>query len=327
MAPLLTALAPFLLLPALLAGLAHPAALPFAGFAAGLLLLTVAAQLVIGIARLPLLCLGGFAAAGACSMPLLTVDLGWPAAAALAATPLLGMALGGLVWLVIRGLAAAVAATLSLALLLGLASLPAVTAAPDLGLAIDGFLALPLLAVGVLLLAARRFAGSPVARLHEAASLARLPADGLGLDLGTFRATALVLAAAVAAAGGGVLVSGPAPVIGVDPSDWVALSLALFAIGRLGGVRLGGALLAALPLALLPKLTVILAPHFIDLTLAAALVAIVLQLVVRADGSPAWQPPSQPFTGSLPQQQPAEHRPAERRPTEQRWTEQRWAGR
>ena len=309
MAPLLTALAPFLLLPALLAALGHPAFLPFAGFSGGLALLTIAALIGIGIARLPLVCLGGFAAMGASLMPVLTVDLGWPTAAALATAPLLGLILGGLVWLAIRGQASIVAAGLLLALLLGLASLPSVTTEPGLelaGLGIDAFLLLPLLASALLLWAAARFAGAAMARLHEAAVLARLPADGLGLDLAAFPATALMLAGATATLGGGILALGPAPLIGNEASDWVALSLALLAIGRLGGVRLGGALLAALPLALLPEFTVVLAPTFIDLTLAAALAALVLQLIIRPDGSPAWQPPSSAFAGSLPQPRSAQ---------------------
>jgi hypothetical protein len=311
MAPLLTALAPFLLLPALLAGFGHPAAAAFAGYAAGLFLLALSALLAIGLARLPLLCLGGFAAAGAGLMPVLTIDLAWPAAAGLAVIPLLGAALGGLVWLLIRGLNAVVAAALLLAVLLGLASLPALTTEPSqaaAGLRLDSTLLLPLLVTTGLLLVARRFAGSVVTRLHEAAVLARLPADGIGLDLGTFRASALVLAASIASLGGGVLALGPQTIVGIDPGDWVALSLALFAIGRLGGARLGAALLAALPLALLPKLTVVLAPHFFDLTLAAALVAIVLQLIVRADGSPAWQPPAPTLAGSRGQPRLGEQR-------------------
>jgi len=314
MAPLLTALAPFLLLPALLAGLGHPAAPAFAGYAAGLFLLAVAALLAIGIARLPVFCLGGFAAAGAGLMPLLTLDLEWPTAAALAVTPLLGAGLGGLVRLSIRGLDAVVAAALLLALLLGLASLPAMTTEPGQtgpALDLDGWLLLPLGVTAALLLAARRFADSVIVRLHEAAVLARLPADGIGLELGTLRAVALVLAASIATLGGGVLALGPATMVGIDPADWVALSLALFAIGRLGGGRLGAALLAALPLALLPKLTVALAPQFVDLTLAAALVAIVLQLLVRADGSPAWQPPAPTLGGSLGQSRLGEQRWAE----------------
>lgn len=304
MAPLLTALAPFPLLPAVLAGLGHPAAPAFAGYATGLFLLTVAALVGIGIARLPVLCLGGFAAAGAALMPLLTLDLEWSTAASLAVTPLLGLVLGGIAWLLIRGLTAVVAAALSLGLLLGLASLPAITTEPGeagAGFALDATLLLPFLVTAVLLFAAGRIAGSLVARMHEAAVLARLPADGLGIDLATFRAAALVVAASLAALGGGILALGPGTVIGVDPGDWVALSLALFAIGRLGGVRLGAALLAALPLALLPKLTLVLAPHFFDPTLAAALVAIVLQLVFRADGTPAWQPPPPFLAGSLAQ--------------------------
>jgi hypothetical protein len=66
---------------------------------------------------------------------------------------------------------------------------------------------------------------------------------------------------------------------------WAALAVALFAIGRLGGARFGGCLLAALPLALLPRLTVTLSPAFGDLTLAMALAALLLQAVVRRDGS------------------------------------------
>ena len=42
----------------------------------------------------------------------------------------------------------------------------------------------------------------------------------------------------------------------------------------------------------MPKLTVALAPSFVDLTLAATLVALVLQLLIRGDGSPSWQPPA-----------------------------------
>lgn len=317
MAPLLTAFAPFLLLPALLAGLGHPAALPFAGFSGGLALLAVAALVGIGIGRLPLVCLGGFAALGASLMPLLTIDLGWPAAAALTAIPLAGLILGGAVWLSVRGLARVVATALLLALLLGLASLPALTT--DLALApagldelgglalealtlevgaFDALALLPVLVLSLLLLAAARFRSSTVARLHEAAVQARLPADGLGLELAAFHAWTIMLAAGIATLAGGILALGATPIIGIAPSDWVALSLSLFAIGRLGGVRLGGTLLAALPLALLPKLTVVLAPQVIDLTLAAALAALVLQLIIRPDGSPAWQPTQAPFAGS-----------------------------
>jgi hypothetical protein len=83
MAPLLTALVPFLLLPALLALLGHADALAFAGFDAGLFFLVMAARVAIGVARLPLLCLGGLAALGAAAMPLFTLDLGWPTAVAL----------------------------------------------------------------------------------------------------------------------------------------------------------------------------------------------------------------------------------------------------
>lgn len=307
MAPLLTAFAPFLLLPALLAGLGHPAALPFAGFSGGLALLAVAALVGIGIGRLPLVCLGGFAALGASLMPLLTIDLGWPAAAALTAIPLAGLILGGAVWLSVRGLARVVATALLLALLLGLASLPALTTDLALapagldelgGLALEALALLPVLVLSLLLLAAARFRSSTVARLHEAAVQARLPADGLGLELAAFHAWTIMLAAGIATLAGGILALGATPIIGIAPSDWVALSLSLFAIGRLGGVRLGGTLLAALPLALLPKLTVVLAPQVIDLTLAAALAALVLQLIIRPDGSPAWQPTQAPFAGS-----------------------------
>ena len=314
MAPVLTALAPFLLLPAALAGLGHPAAPVFALYVLALLLATVAALLAIGIARLPVVCLGGFAAAGAGIVPVLTSGLLWPTAAALAVAPLAGLALGGLAWLLIRSVSGNAAAALLLALLLGLASLPALTIDPGATLAwpaIDQFLLLPALAVLVLLLAARRFARSAAARLHEAAVHARLPVDGLGLEQGAFRATALILAAGTAALAGGILALGPAPIVGSEPGEWVALSLALFAIGRLGGNRLGAALLAALPLALLPKLTVVLAPHFVDLTLAAALAALVLQLIVRADGSAAWQPPGRHLDGSLGQPRLAEQQWAE----------------
>ncbi len=295
MAPLLTALVPFLLLPALLAALGSPAALPFAGFAVAVLLLVPAAQVVIGLARLPILCLGGIAALGASAMPLLIFDLDWRPAIALAASPLLGLVAGGLLWLLVRGLSQALVAALTLPLLLALAVLPAVTADSDRnlpGFALEPMLLLPVGVALVLLLAVRQFLASPAARLHEAAALAALPADGLGLDGRAVALTACLLAGALSAIGGALMALGPAPIITVDAGDWVALSLALAVIGRLGGIRLGAALLASLPLLLMPKLTVALAPSFLDLTLAATLLALVLQLLIRGDGSPSWQSPA-----------------------------------
>jgi ABC-type branched-subunit amino acid transport system permease subunit len=250
---------------------------------------------MVGIARLPYLCLGGIAALGAAAMPLLTIDLGWGPGTAVAVTPVLGLVAGTALWLLVRRLRATTAAVVTLALLLCLAAFPAVTPDPDHplpALATDTGLLVPLGIAALFLLLAWCFAASPAARLHEAAREALLPADGLGLDQAAFRATASLLAAALAAMGGAIMALGPAPVINAGNGDWAALSLALFAIGRLGGGRLGAALLAALPLALLPKLTVTLAPGFPDLTLATALGAILLHLVVRPDGSPAWQPPS-----------------------------------
>lgn len=295
MAPLLTALVPFLLLPALLAVLGSHSALPFASFAVAILLLVPAAQVVIGLARLPILCLGGIAALGASAMPLLIFDLDWRPAIALAFAPLLGLVAGGLLWLLVRGLGQALVAACTLPLLLALAVLPAITADPDHnlpGFALEPMLLLPVGVALVLLLAVRQFLASPAARLHEAAASAALPADGLGLDGRAVTLTACLLAGALSAIGGALMALGPAPIITIDAGDWVALSLALAAIGRLGGIRLGAALLAALPLLLMPKLIVALAPSFVDLTLTATLMALVLQLLIRGDGSPSWQPPA-----------------------------------
>lgn len=304
MAPLLTALLPFLLLPALLAVLGHDAALPFTGFAGGLFLLVVAAQIAIGVARLPLLCLGGIAALGAAAMPLLTLDLDWPAAVALAAAPALGVVAGALLWLLSRGLGWLVQAALTLLALLPMVVLPAITFESDLNLPAlgwDATLGWPLGVAAVLLIAAQRFADSPVVRLHEAAREALLAVHGQGFDPVILRAIALVLACAFAAMAGALMALGPAPIISVAPGDWATLSIAAFAIGSLGGTRLGGALLAALPLALMPKLIAVMAPGFPDLTLAAALAAIALYLVVRRDGTPAWRPPADaPTTTGLP---------------------------
>jgi ABC-type branched-subunit amino acid transport system permease subunit len=290
MAPLLTALIPFLLLPALLAVLGHAAAPAFGGFAAALFLLVVAARIAIGVARLPLLCLGGIAALGAAAMPLVSQQLGWPPAAALAVVPAAGLLAGILVWLLIRDMAPVVSASLTLLVLLLLAALPAITADVDLPMpALDGTLLWPLGVAAILLVLAERFAASPLVRLHEAAREAGLPLAGLGVDPGLLQVVACLLAGALAALGGALLGLGPVPVIGIAAADWATLSIACFAIGRLGGIRLGGALLAALPLALLPKLIVTIAPGFVDLTLAAALAASCLHLVVRRDGSPAWR--------------------------------------
>ncbi len=293
MAPLLTAILPFLLLPVLLALAGNPGALPLAGYAGGLFLLVVAAQLAVGVARLPLLCLGGLGALGAAAMPLLTLDLGWSTALALAGVPALGFVAAGLLWLLLRRLGDLVAAALSLLVLLPLAVLPAITADPDLNLASPGppvLLIWPLAVATLLVATGQRFAASPVVRLHEATREAMLPLDGQGFDPALVRVVALALAGAVAAMGGGLLALGPAPVVGSAPTDWATLSIALFAIGRLGGTRLGAALLAALPLALMPKLITAIAPGFVDLTLAAALAAIALNLLVRRDGTPAWRP-------------------------------------
>lgn len=301
MAPLLTALVPFLVLPALLAVLGSESALPFASFALAILLLVPASQLVIGLARLPILCLGGIAALGAAAMPLLIFDLDWSPAIALAAAPLIGLTAGGLLWLLLRGLGPALVAAVTLPLLLALSVLPAVTAEPDLnlpGLTLEPMLLWPLAVALALLLLVRQFLTSPASRLHEAAALADLPVDGLGLDRQTIALTACLLAGALAAIGGALMALGPAPIITVNAGDWVALSLALAVIGRLGGIRLGAALLAAVPLLLLPKLSVALAPSFVDLTLAATLAAFVLQLLIRGDGSPSWRPPASSTAGT-----------------------------
>ncbi len=301
MAPLLTALVPFLVLPALLAVLGADAALPFAGFALAVLLLVPAAQLVIGLARLPILCLGGIAALGAAAMPLLIFDRDWQPAVALAAAPLIGLIAGVLLWRLLHGLGPALVAAVTLPLLLALSVLPAVTAESDRnlpGFALEPILLLPVGVVLVLLVVVRRFLASPAAQLHEAAAVADLPAAGLGLDQRAVPLTACLLAGALSAIGGALMALGPAPIITVDARDWVALSLALAVIGRLGGGRLGAALLASVPLLLLPKLSVALAPSFVDLTLAAALGALVLQLLIRGDGSPSWRPPAPTTAGT-----------------------------
>jgi len=293
MAPFVIALLPFALLPALLASLGHPAASAFGLFALAAALLAQAAQLAIGIARLPLLCLGGIAALGAAAMPVLVFDLGLEVSQAAALTPLLGLAAGGLLWLLLGRLDGPAAAAVSLPVLLGLAALPGITAESDRNLptlAAEPWLAAAALALVLLLLLTRRLLDSPPARLHEAALAAGLPPAGIGLQPRLLGAAGCLLAAALAAAAGALLALGPAPVMTADTGDWAALSIALFAIGRLGGNRLGAALLAALPLLLLPKLAVLVAPGFIDLTLAAGLAALVLHLVIRPDGSPAWLP-------------------------------------
>lgn len=292
MAPLLLALLPFLLLPSLLVLLGHAAALSFTSFTIGLLLLALAAQIAIGLARLPFLCLGGIAALAAAAMPLLLLDLGWDAAAAATLAPVLGVLAGLGLWLPLRRLAPLAIAVVSLAALLALAALPAVTAETDGNLpamTAGPGLALFLSAIGLLCLLGWRFAVSPAARLHEAALESGLAPAGIGLDLDAFRLTAILVATALAAMGGAILALGSAPVIGIAAGDWATLSLATFAMGRLGGGRFGGTLLAALPLLLLPKFTAAIAPGFGDPTLAAVLAAFVLHLVVRHDGSPAWR--------------------------------------
>lgn len=295
MAPLLTALVPYALLPALLAMLGHHSATAFALFAGAVVLLVQSAQVTIGIARLPLLCLGGIAALGAALLPVLVLDLDLEASQAVALTPLVGLLVGGLLWLLVRRQGELAKAAVSLPLLLAFVALPAATAESDRnlpGLELEPWLAVAGLSLALLLLIVRRFIGSPAARLHEAAAMAALPAGGLGVDIPAFRAVACLLGGGLAALAGALLALGSAPVMTADSGDWAALAVALFAVGRLGGIRLGGALLAALPLLLLPKLAVILAPTFIDLTLAAALAALVLHLVVRPDGSAVWQPAS-----------------------------------
>jgi ABC-type branched-subunit amino acid transport system permease subunit len=185
--------------------------------------------------------------------------------------------------------------SLTLLFLLPLAVLPSVTADIDVDLPLpilDGTLIWPIATAAGLFLLAERFAASPVVRLHEAAREAALPLAGLGVDPAILQAVACLLAGALAAMAGALLSLGPGPVIGAAAADWVTLSIACFAIGRLGGIRMGGALLAALPLALLPKLIVTVAPGFVDRTLAAALAATCLHLVVRRDGSPAWRGPA-----------------------------------
>ncbi|HRY24210.1 MAG: hypothetical protein H6852_05270 [Geminicoccaceae bacterium] len=283
------ALAPYLVLPAVLLALGLPQATAFTGFTAGLVLLVLAAHIAVGVLRLPFLCLGGLAAAGAAFVQALSGLAGLEPWAALAMVPALGLALGGAFGLVLRWLPGdgeeTGTALLSLALLLPLAALPlAAGGTRGDGVAVeDAIVLVPLLSLLAVL--ARLFAGSRLAELAAAAAAGGLRAEAAGLDLAGWRITGLCLAAAIATTAGAVMLIGPAPAASASMEAWAALAVALFAIGRLGGARFGGCLLAALPLALLPRLTVTLSPAFGDLTLAMALAALLLQAVVRRDGS------------------------------------------
>ena len=230
MAPLLTALVPFLLLPALLAALGSPAALPFAGFAVAVLLLVPAAQVVIGLARLPILCLGGIAALGASAMPLLIFDLDWRPAIALAAAP------------------AARPDRRRPALASGARPQPGAggradaAAAAGAGRAAGGDRRCRPQPAG--LRARSRCCSCRSAWRWSCSSWfasfwrhlqhgctrqprsATLPADGLGLDSRAVALTACLLAGALSAIGGALMALGPAPIITVDAA-------------RLGGALLG----------------------------------------------------------------------------------------
>jgi hypothetical protein len=283
------ALAPYLVLPAVLLALGLPQAAAFTGFTAGLVLLVLATHIAIGVLRLPLLCLGGLAAAGAAFVQALAGLAGLEPWVALGLVPVLGIALGAALGLVLRWLAGPGEETriaiLSLALLLPLAALPLATGGiPGGGVAVDDAIVLvPILSVLAVL--ARLFAGSRLAELAAAAAACGLRFEAAGLAATGWRITGLCLAAAIATLAGAVMLVGPAPAASATMEGWAALAVALFAIGRLGGARFGGCLLAALPLALLPRLTVTLSPGFGDLTLAMALAALLLQAVVRRDGS------------------------------------------
>ncbi len=288
------ALAPYLVLPAVLLVLGQPQAATFTGFTAGLVLLVLATHVAVGVLRLPLLCLGGLAATGAAFVQALTGFTGLEPWVALGLVPVLGIGLGAALalfckWLAATGQEPAIA-LLSLALLLPLAALPLATAplvtGSDVGGGIafdDAIVLVPI--VSLLAVLARLFAGSRLAELALAAAASELRGEAAGLAVTGWRVTGLCLAAAIATTAGAVMLVGPAPAAPLTTEGWTALAIALFAIGRLGGARFGGCLLAALPLALLPQLTVTLSPAFADLTLAMALAALLLQAVVRRDGS------------------------------------------
>ncbi|MEZ5865285.1 MAG: hypothetical protein R3D25_14925 [Geminicoccaceae bacterium] len=272
------------------------------------MLLVLATHIAVGVLRLPLLCLGGLAAAGAAFVLALTGLAGLEPWLALAMVPVLGLVLGGALGLVLRWLAGdgeeTRIALLSLALLLPLAALP-LAAGGTLGgrVAVDDAIVLvPILSLLAIL--ARLFAGSRLAELALAAAAGGLRPEAAGLNVAAWRITGLCLAAAIATTAGAVMLVGPAPTAFPTTEGWAALAIALFVIGRLGGARFGGCLLAALPLALLPRLTVTLSPAFADLTLAMALAALVLQAVVRRDGSlallgrPARQRAAAPFAAA-----------------------------
>lgn len=278
------ALAPYIVLPGLLVVAGLPGAAAFTGFTAGLVLLVLAAHIAVGVLRLPLLCLGGLAALGVAFVQALTGLAGLEPWMALALVPLLGLALGALLGLALRRQGEAGTALLTLALVLPLATLPQIPALQGGGIAVAPAVVLIPLVV-LLAVLARLFAGSRLAGLASAATSAGLRLEAAGVDAAGWRLIGLCLAGAIAATAGGVMLVGPAPAAAMTIDGWVALAMALFAIGRLGGARFGGCLLAALPLALLPRLTVTLSPAFGDLTLAMALAALVLQAVVRRDGS------------------------------------------
>lgn len=307
------ALAPYLVLPAMLLVLGQPDAAAFTGFTAGLVLLVLAAHVAVGVLRLPLLCLGGLAAAGAAFVQALTGLAGLDSWLALAFVPVLGLGLGAALGLLCRWLTASgresAIALLSLALLLPLATLPLAVlplvadGGRGNGIAFDDAIVLVPI-VSLLAVLARLFAGSRLAELASAAAASELRGEAAGLDVAGWRTTGLCLAAALATTAGAVMLIGPAPAAPVTTEGWSVLAIALFAIGRLGGARFGGCLLAALPLALLPRLTVTLSPDFADFTLAMALAALLLQAVVRRDGSlallarPAKQRAATPFAAA-----------------------------
>ena len=274
------AAAPTLALMAIAAVLWPQAAEGVVAQGSALLLLLVAAHLLVGLAGLPFLGLGGLAVLGA----ILAGWLGGPAGTwpALVLSGVAGGLLLALATPLLAGWGGQSVAGASLGFTAAVALVPWPAAGPTAGVPpVPAAAALALAVAGLVLgdRLGRSTAGLAVAAAGQGAAEPLVPGPE-GLQL----LPAAVAGLAAATAGAMLALSDP-PAGRTLPSSALAISLGTFAAAGLAGRRgAGGVLLAGLPLLVAPSLAPAIWPEAADLRLVVPAAALLGFLILRALG-------------------------------------------
>lgn len=242
-------------------------------------LLVASAYLAIDRAKLPLLCLGAVGTFSGWIAILAVSTFGIPMVLALALALMAGTAIGLGLHLLIHYLHDGIALAATTLALAGLSTLVPI----DVGVIGDGAGLGGMLAGILFVLAAcvlvRRFEHSVLGAVLRVADHDAQMAQVLGLEIRNHRGRILVIACAMAGVAGPLLLMGA----GVHaPIDGLQLSLALLAIVVMAGPNAPGlAMVAAVPVLIMPRLGVWTIDGFPDLTLAVAALGIALTWILE----------------------------------------------